>query len=440
MNTNIKLRALLDETHWTSQRLANAVNEAGARRGITLRYDRTSVAHWLTGTMPRPPAAELIAAVLSQCLGRTLEVADAGFHPTAPPPHSDMTDLFTLLAQADKRPTAHPGSLVFRPQGMFEPAGPLVPSQDSRASWRVGRKEVASARQLLELFSKGDLTFGGGHARQALQSYLAWTVAPWLRSPTGPTARRELLVVAAQLSYLGAFTNMDCARPGQARHYYLIALRLAYEANDPVMSAMALRGLSILTLSLGNRTESRKLAQSALEIAGSCVPPHTGASLLSQLAVTYGACGDYRSGRAALARAEHLMHGADDTSPAVGGFHLAALAYQGAQLFRAAKDHPNTLASLDDALSQRPAGEQRARALTLAQIATTRLDGQQFDQAYATWHLFLDAIPPVNSARITAALHQAIAQSRAFHRHPASASLLRRAALALSQRARPTDQ
>ncbi|GAQ51359.1 hypothetical protein [Streptomyces acidiscabies] len=44
------LAGLLAEGRWSAGQLAHAVNTRGAAHGMTLRYDRSSVAHWLSGS------------------------------------------------------------------------------------------------------------------------------------------------------------------------------------------------------------------------------------------------------------------------------------------------------------------------------------------------------------------------------------------------------
>ncbi|MFD0890311.1 hypothetical protein ACFQ08_37705, partial [Streptosporangium algeriense] len=75
---NRRLRALLAEAGWSGQQLADAVNAAGLEAGVSARYDRTAVAHWLTGTRPRPPVPDLIAEALTRRLNRRITPADAG--------------------------------------------------------------------------------------------------------------------------------------------------------------------------------------------------------------------------------------------------------------------------------------------------------------------------------------------------------------------------
>ncbi|MGP3986665.1 hypothetical protein [Streptomyces sp. 3N207] len=77
---NRALRALLEETEWTQAAFARALARLGAEVGIHLRYDRTSVAHWLRGSRPDPRVQHLMAEALSRRLGRRVTVADLGMH------------------------------------------------------------------------------------------------------------------------------------------------------------------------------------------------------------------------------------------------------------------------------------------------------------------------------------------------------------------------
>ncbi|MFD6884936.1 hypothetical protein [Streptomyces sp. NPDC059957] len=75
---NARLGDLLAEAAWSGAELSRAVNALGTLHGLGLRYDRTAVAHWLSGTRPRPPVPELIAAALTERCGRLVTVAEAG--------------------------------------------------------------------------------------------------------------------------------------------------------------------------------------------------------------------------------------------------------------------------------------------------------------------------------------------------------------------------
>lgn len=58
---NERLRALLTTAQWSYDNLARTVNMAGAESGLRLRYDRTAVAHWLSGSCPRAEVVTLVA-------------------------------------------------------------------------------------------------------------------------------------------------------------------------------------------------------------------------------------------------------------------------------------------------------------------------------------------------------------------------------------------
>ncbi|OEV09118.1 hypothetical protein [Streptomyces nanshensis] len=75
---NTALRSLVDESEWTQEAFARAITRLGAKAGVRLSYDRTSVAHWLRGSRPAPRVQGFIAEALSRRLGRPVEVTQLG--------------------------------------------------------------------------------------------------------------------------------------------------------------------------------------------------------------------------------------------------------------------------------------------------------------------------------------------------------------------------
>lgn len=99
---NLHLGALLTEAAWTSASLARAVNALGAQQGLSLTYDRTSVAHWLSGARPRRPVPDLVADALTGRLGRLVTPDETGLtkpFPALPPdaPASTASGLQYLI-------------------------------------------------------------------------------------------------------------------------------------------------------------------------------------------------------------------------------------------------------------------------------------------------------------------------------------------------------
>ncbi|SFD62992.1 hypothetical protein SAMN05421773_12175 [Streptomyces aidingensis] len=67
--------------------LARRVNDLGTQRGLTLRYDKTSVARWVTkGMVPQGVAPHLIAAAISSKLGRPVPLHEIGLADADPAP------------------------------------------------------------------------------------------------------------------------------------------------------------------------------------------------------------------------------------------------------------------------------------------------------------------------------------------------------------------
>ncbi|MGH3941487.1 MAG: hypothetical protein ACRDTG_23230, partial [Pseudonocardiaceae bacterium] len=82
---NTALRVLLDEAEMSNTGLGRAVVVAGAREGIHLGTDTTSVRRMLDGSQPYWPVPRLVAAVLSRRLRREVTISGCGFLDRTPP-------------------------------------------------------------------------------------------------------------------------------------------------------------------------------------------------------------------------------------------------------------------------------------------------------------------------------------------------------------------
>ncbi|MFE9768029.1 hypothetical protein ACFYPC_26510 [Streptomyces sp. NPDC005808] len=434
---NQALRTLLTEAGWSGAQLARAVNALGAVQGTVLHYDRTTVAHWLVGSCPRSPVPSLVAEVLSRRLGRPVHVQDTGLirpeqwglragRPLVE--GSAVERLDDVLRDIDRRGAARIGAYSLAalaiPNG--PPAAGRAPLSALDASMPVGMEQAASAQQLLALFSRGDAAFGAGTVREPLRQYLSTTLLPWLRSDMKPGVRSELFTVAAQLTYLCAFTHFDMNHHVAAQRLYLMSVELAREAGDMVGQALALRGLSVQAHALGHFTEALDLAEQAVRIGVRHAPPHQQAFFYGQLAVAQAGRGDSRSIRH-LALAERCLERSSSRSSPVGAFHPGSLALQHAAVARSHGDHRAAARALETSLRHRPADERRSRALSLAELAETQLAVGHLERACGTWHEFLDTHLVIHSARADDRLRFLMAGLRPHAANPTAAGLLRRA-------------
>ena len=84
---NEKLGTVLALAGISNAGLARRVNDLGAQRGLTLRYDKTSVARWVSkGMVPQGAAPHLIAASIGAKLGRPVPLHEIGLADADPAP------------------------------------------------------------------------------------------------------------------------------------------------------------------------------------------------------------------------------------------------------------------------------------------------------------------------------------------------------------------
>ncbi|MGD9485944.1 sporulation protein [Streptomyces sp. TRM70308] len=84
---NEKLGTVLALAGISNAGLARRVNDLGAQRGLSLRYDKTSVARWVSkGMVPQGAAPHLIAAAIGSKLGRPVPLHEIGLADADPAP------------------------------------------------------------------------------------------------------------------------------------------------------------------------------------------------------------------------------------------------------------------------------------------------------------------------------------------------------------------
>jgi tetratricopeptide (TPR) repeat protein len=297
-----------------------------------------------------------------------------------------------------------------------------------RTMAKATRADVRSAAAMLRLFSDVDMTFGGGHARNALTSYLRSTIAPWLAGDASPALRRELLTTAARLAYLCGFMCFDDEIHGTAQHYYLASLRLSTEGGDVLGYALTLRALSVQARLLGHHQPAVDLAEAAMRTASNRVPPRVRAFMLGQLAVAHAAAGNGSDALTVLSAAEKSLARADGYSSGVAAYHVASLAHQRAATAACLGDRRNAIRALEASVRHRPVNERRSRAITLARLAELQLSDGRLEQACYTWQRFLDDYPYLTSRRADTALKTLRARTRPNQNHPTVRALLRQVA------------
>jgi transcriptional regulator with XRE-family HTH domain len=439
--TNETLRELLAEARWTGDALARQVNVLAAEIGLATRLDRRSVSHWLAGRQPRSPLPELIAEALARRLGQPIPVVATGLTSTDSPALDDrkadpLDTLESLCRLAESGRESGQGgvySLADLAGVHAWPADDLYqPPFREADGTRLELEHVVAAQQMARVFIGADSVFGGGYARAALARYLAYDIAPRLRAPARRETRRRMLSVATELAYLCGFMCFDDEQNAIAQRYYLVALKLSIENEDPLGYAVTLRAMSVQARTLGHVREALRLAEAAVASIADCddVPNLRRASLYGPLAVAAAAHGDRDAALAALTCAERLAAGEPAEPPERGICHYRAAshAYQEAAVRALLGDRPGAIRVLSESVRRRAADERRSRAITLASLAELHLDEGHLDESIAACHAFIDDYPPLRSSRARSALNHLTARLRPHAANHSARQLLVRAA------------
>lgn len=441
---NENLRALLAEARWTQGAFARAVNAVAAEAGLDVDYDRTAVAHWLSGTQPNPPVPEIVAEALTRRLERPVSAGLAGFGgpqagPVAEPlprresgPADRLGDLCRVESDPVRRLPA--GTQPYRAAALEDvcrTARTAAPVRDAPGG--AARSALGVMRTAVRFHAASFTAHGGGTTRAALAAYLADDVVPRLRAATKEAPQRGLLVEASRLSFLLARMYEDASSHGLAQRHYLVALELAEESGDPLARAVVLRGLSAQGLALGHRRVALQAAEAAAEDAAPGGGP-AAAFVLAQLAVAQAACGLHRRALGSLGRAERAgavegpAGSADrDEGRAPGPFDAysrAALEYQSAETLRMAGDASGARAAMSRSLALRSADDHRGLALSHAQRAEMLVATGHVEAACASWRSFLEHYRLLRSGTADVVMARSRKLLIPFRKVPAAAVLL----------------
>ncbi|MFD4766111.1 tetratricopeptide repeat protein [Streptomyces niveus] len=437
---NRRLAALLDEADWNRAELARAVNGLGAAQGLPLRYDRTSVAHWLTGSRPRPPVPDLVAAAFSRRSGRLVTADETGLvrprqatGEPVPPPGSAADragDRLAALSRADTDPVRRAqltGSVyeLAAAAPFWHPARHPTPGKAAGPQATSG--DLERLHRMTRVFADLMERHGGDHARSALAAYLAEDISRLLAASAVPSLRRELFTGAGQLTHLLARMSMDAGHHSVAQNYFTTALDLAREAGDRRLFAITLRAMSLQALFLGFREHAGQLSEAAVDIAGSRTEPATRAFLLSQRALTHAHARQPRRAVRDLTTAEAQHDRATSPAGPFTGYPRAGLDFQRGRVHLALGNTAEAVRALTSSADDRADDRHRSSALTRARLAETLLSVGHLDESCVHWNLFLDHYPSLRSAPADQAHRRLLTSLRGFRRQPQAAAVIHRA-------------
>lgn len=432
---NQKLGTVLSLAGISNAGLARRVNDLGAQRGLTLRYDKTSVARWVSkGMVPQGAAPHLIAAAIGQKLGRPVPLHEIGLADADPAPEVGLA-FPRDVAQAVKSATelyrldlagrrAGSGGIWQSLAGSFAvsayatpasrwlitPADSSVarepgPGDGAGAAPKVGHSDVRKLREAAEDARRWDSKYGGGDWRSSMvPECLRVEAAPLLLGSYSDEVGRALFGASAELTRLAGWMAFDTGQQEAAQRYYIQALRLARAAADVPLGGYVLASMSLQATYRGFGDEGVDLAQAALERNRGLATARTMSFFRLIEARAHARGGDAQAAGAALKAAEGWLERArdGDNDPSWLGFYsYDRFAADAAECYRDLKAPREVRRFTEQALSRPTEEFVRSHGLRLVVSAVAELESGNLDAACEQGVRAVEVAGRISSARTT---------------------------------------
>jgi tetratricopeptide (TPR) repeat protein len=200
----------------------------------------------------------------------------------------------------------------------------------------AGDSTAARIRAVAQHLMDIDFQFGGGYVRRMLLFFFQSEIVPLLREPHPEPVRREIFGAAAEVAQLLGWSAYDAGRHGAAQRYFMQGLRLAGEAEDPVLGGRLLSNLSHQANYLGRHDEALQFARAAQASAVGRATATVSAMFLAMEARALASGGDAGMCAKALNLAEQTFARRDPSEDPrwIGYFDELELAGEAAHCFR----------------------------------------------------------------------------------------------------------
>ncbi|TXS16899.1 MULTISPECIES: sporulation protein [Streptomyces] len=482
---NEKLGTVLALAGISNAGLARRVNDLGAQRGLTLRYDKTSVARWVAkGMVPQGAAPHLIAAAIGAKLGRPVPLHEIGLADADPAPEVGLafprdvgeavrsaTDLYRLdlagrrggggiwqslagsfavsayatpasrwlITPADPsvaRAPAAAQAAILGPEGAPGAQIPVQPGPDTAGGadgtlLRVGHSDVTKLREAAQDARRWDSKYGGGDWRSSMvPECLRVDAAPLLLGSYSDEVGRALFGASAELTRLAGWMAFDTGQQEAAQRYYIQALRLARAAADVPLGGYVLASMSLQATYRGFADEGVDLAQAAVERNRGLATARTMSFFRLVEARAHAKAGDAPAAGAALRAAESWLERSrtGDSDPAWLGFYsYDRFAADAAECYRDLKAPRQVRRFTEQALSKPTDEFVRSHGLRLVVSAVAELESGNLDAACAAGTRAVEVAGRISSARTTEYVRDLLHRLEPYGDEPRVAELRERA-------------
>ncbi|MGH3866785.1 MAG: hypothetical protein ACRDQ4_11725 [Pseudonocardiaceae bacterium] len=269
--------AMLTELGWKPGVLARKLNNVAALHGRPERIHAKTPYKWLRGDQPRSPWPALMAALLTDELGRPITTAELGWdggieavsaisglmlpwtaagslravRAVTDAGSMDRRILLTMLGAAACAPAhewliAHPEADAARPSGL-----PLSVTIVDHLD------DIAGQLRLM------DDQVGGGTLLPLVRAHLRHVFELLDQRRYSDSVGRRLHATAGELMRLAGWLSFDSGRHPQAQRYWVAALHAAHAAGDRALGANIVGFMSLQADDLGQIREAVTLAETA---------------------------------------------------------------------------------------------------------------------------------------------------------------------------------
>ena len=207
---------------------------------------------------------------------------------------------------------------------------------EERSLIAAANTAAARIREVAKHLMDIDFKFGGGYVRRMLLFYFQSEIVPLLRVSHAGALRCEIFGAAAEVAQLLGWSAYDAGRHGAAQRYFLQGLRLASEAEDPVLGGRLLSNLSHQANYLGRYDEALQFARAAQASARGSTSGTVVAMFLAMEARALASNGDARTCAKVLNLAEQAFARRDPSRdpPWISYFDELELAGEAAHCYR----------------------------------------------------------------------------------------------------------
>ncbi|MFC1410036.1 hypothetical protein ACEZCY_12255 [Streptacidiphilus sp. N1-12] len=493
---NERLGTLLALAGISNAGLARRVNDLGAQRGLTFRYDKTSVARWVgKGMVPQGAVPQLIATAIGGKLGRSVPLEEIGLAGSDPAPEIGLafprdvqeavrhvTELWRLDSGAAARSegrgrgwwdnlagtfsvTAYAtpvsrwlitpvDSSVAREAGDLrgeaqriravaadfgevhgEAARVRAAAGDGRA-YRVGHADAAKLRQAAGEARHWDSRYGGGDWRSSMvPECLRQDATPLLLGSYSDEVGRALFGATAELTRLAGWMAFDTGQHEAAQRYYIQALRLARAAADVPFGGYVLASMSLQATYRGAAEEGVDLAQAAIERNRGLATARTMSFFHLVEARAHARAGSAHACAQALAAAESRLERArpgDADPPWIDFYSYDRLAADAAECYRDLGVPLKVRQFTEHALASPTEEYVRSHGLRLVVSALAELDDGDLDAAVAAGTRAVEVAGRISSQRTREYVQEMLRRLEHFKGERAAVELAERARLVLA--------